>query len=117
MSGSANLTVAGAVNQWNDMYTWVDNRQLYKFAAGVYHQMWQDQPVAQQYVEMSTGKDLLGFTPLIDAAGRTADPIETVLNRVTCQGATKTSHGVTKVRARARRDAQRARHAARPAPA
>ena len=33
MSGSANLTVAGAVNQWNDMYTWVDNRKLFNFAS------------------------------------------------------------------------------------
>jgi hypothetical protein len=63
MQGSANLTVAGAVNQWNDLDTWVDNKQLYKFAAHVYHQMWQDQPVAQQFVERDTGKDLLGFTP------------------------------------------------------
>jgi phosphatidylserine/phosphatidylglycerophosphate/cardiolipin synthase-like enzyme len=99
MSGSANLTVAGAVNQWNDMYTWVDNRQLYKFAAGVYHQMWQDQPVAQQYVQASTGKDLLGFTPLIGPEGRTVDPVQYLLDRVTCQGATKTGGGVTKVRA------------------
>ena len=36
MSGSANLTVAGAVNQWNDMYTWVDNRRLFNFAGRVY---------------------------------------------------------------------------------
>ena len=99
MSGSANLTVAGAVNQWNDMYTWVDNRQLFKFATGVYHQMWQDQPVAQQYVQYSTGKDLLGFTPLIGPEGRTVDPVQYLLDRVTCRGATKTGSGVTKVRA------------------
>jgi hypothetical protein len=99
MSGSANLTVAGAVNQWNDMYTWVDNRQLFKFAVGVYHQMWQDQPVAQQYVQYSTGKDLLGFTPLIGPEGRTVDPIQYLLDRVTCQGATKTGSGRTIVRA------------------
>src|SRR4051794_29839195 len=32
MQGSANLTVAGAINQWNDLYTWVNNRKLYNFA-------------------------------------------------------------------------------------
>ena len=61
MSGSANLTVAGAVNQWNDMYTWVDNREIYKFAVRVYKEMWQDTPVPQQFVQFSSGKDLLGL--------------------------------------------------------
>ena len=61
MSGSANLTVAGAVNQWNDMYTWVDNREIYKFAVRVYKEMWQDKPVSQQFVQFSSGKDLLGL--------------------------------------------------------
>jgi phosphatidylserine/phosphatidylglycerophosphate/cardiolipin synthase-like enzyme len=87
MSGSANLTVAGAVNQWNDMYTWVDNRRLFNFASRVYAEMWKDAPVAQQFVEFSTGKDLLGFTPLIGPAGRTSDPVQDLLSRVTCTGA------------------------------
>jgi hypothetical protein len=100
MSGSANLTVAGAVNQWNDMYTWVDNRKLFNFAARVYREMWQDSPVAQQFVQYSTGKDLLGFTPLIGPGGRTADPVQDLLNRVTCTGAVKAGKkGRTVVRA------------------
>ena len=88
MQGSANLTVAGAVNQWNDLYTWVDNKQLYKFAVRVHHQMWRDQPVVQQFVQLDTGKDLLGFTPLIGPGGRTADPIQSLLGEVQCLGAT-----------------------------
>jgi phosphatidylserine/phosphatidylglycerophosphate/cardiolipin synthase-like enzyme len=99
MSGSANLTVAGAINQWNDMYTWVDNREIYKFAVRVYHQMWQDTPVAQQFVQQTTGKDVLGFTPLIGPAGRTLDPVKNLLDQVTCQGAQKTKHGRTIIRA------------------
>jgi phosphatidylserine/phosphatidylglycerophosphate/cardiolipin synthase-like enzyme len=87
MSGSANLTVAGAVNQWNDMYTWIDNRKLFNFAVRVYKEMWQDAPVAQQFVQYSTGKDLLGFTPLIGPGGRTSDPVQDLLNRVSCTGA------------------------------
>jgi PLD-like domain len=100
MQGSANLTVAGAVNQWNDLYTWVGNRRLYNFAARVYHEMWQDTPVPQQFVQMSTGKDLLGFTPLFGPSGRTADPVLDLLNRVTCTGAQGAGkHGRTVVRA------------------
>ena len=100
MSGSANLTVAGAINQWNDMYTWVDNRRLFNFAARVYKEMWQDAPVAQQFVQYSTGKDLLGFTPLVGPGGRTADPVRDLLNRVTCTGAVKAGKkGRTIVRA------------------
>ncbi len=100
MSGSANLTVAGAINQWNDMYTWIDNRKLFNFAARVYKEMWQDTPVAQQFVQYSTGKDLLGFTPLVGPGGRTADPVQDLLNRVTCTGAVKAGKkGRTIVRA------------------
>ena len=89
MSGSANLTVAGAINQWNDMYTWIDNRRLFNFAARVYKEMWQDTPVVNQFVQYSTGKDLLGFTPLVGPGGRTADPVQDLLNRVACTGAVK----------------------------
>jgi phosphatidylserine/phosphatidylglycerophosphate/cardiolipin synthase-like enzyme len=99
MSGSANLTVAGAVNQWNDLYTWVDNHELFSFAVGVYREMWQDTPVAQQFVEYSSGKDLLGFTPLMGPSGRTADPVQGLLDQVTCTGAAKTHHGRTIIRA------------------
>ena len=99
MSGSANLTVAGAINQWNDMYTWVDNREIYKFAVRVYKEMWQDTPVPQQFVQYSSGKDTLGFTPLVGPAGRTADPVRDLLDQVTCQGAEKTNHGRTIIRA------------------
>jgi phosphatidylserine/phosphatidylglycerophosphate/cardiolipin synthase-like enzyme len=99
MSGSANLTVAGAVNQWNDMYTWVDNRKMFKFAVRVYKEMWQDTPVAQQFVQYSTGKDLLGFAPLMGPGGRTIDPVRFLLDQVTCRGASKTRHGRTVIRA------------------
>ena len=40
-------------------------------------------------MQYSTGKDLLGFTPLIGPGGRTADPVQDLLNRVTCTGAVK----------------------------
>jgi phosphatidylserine/phosphatidylglycerophosphate/cardiolipin synthase-like enzyme len=99
MSGSANLTVAGAVNQWNDMYTWVDNRQIFRFAVGVYKEMWADEPVKQQYVTHRTGKDLLGFHPLIGPEGRTGDPVRRLLDKVVCRGAKNTRHGRTVVRA------------------
>jgi hypothetical protein len=100
MEGSANLTVAGAVNQWNDLYTWVKNKQLYDFAVRVYHQMWQDTPVAQQYVQLSTGKDALGFTPLIGPGGRTEDPLQSLLAPVKCLGAKGAgNHGHTIIRA------------------
>lgn len=99
MSGSANLTVAGAVNQWNDMYTWKDNRKLFNFAVRIYAEMWKDKPVAQQYVKFSTGKDLLGFTPLVGPGGRTEDPIQRMLSKVSCRGARNTRHGRTVIRA------------------
>jgi phosphatidylserine/phosphatidylglycerophosphate/cardiolipin synthase-like enzyme len=99
MSGSANLTVAGVTNQWNDMYTWVGNRSLYDFAVEVYRQMWDDKVVAQQFVNRGTGKDLLGFTPLFGPSGRARDPIVGLLSKVKCRGAHNTPHGRTVIRA------------------
>ncbi len=99
MSGSANLTVAGAVNQWNDMYTWVNNKELYQFAVGVHREMWNDQPVEQQFVQYTVDKDTLGFTPLIGPGGRTQDPVQNLLSRVKCKGAKNTRHGRTVIRA------------------
>jgi phosphatidylserine/phosphatidylglycerophosphate/cardiolipin synthase-like enzyme len=100
MSGSANLTVAGAVNQWNDMYTWINNPDLYQFAVRVYREMWDDQPVDQQFVMFTDDRDTLGFTPLVGPGGvRTMDPIQELLGRVKCKGAKNTRSGRTIIRA------------------
>jgi phosphatidylserine/phosphatidylglycerophosphate/cardiolipin synthase-like enzyme len=99
MSGSANLTVAGAVNQWNDMFTWVDNRNMFNFAVRTYKEMWQDKPLAQQHVHHTVGKDTLGFHPLVGPDGVEPDPVMRLLNKVKCRGAKNTRHGRTVVRA------------------
>jgi phosphatidylserine/phosphatidylglycerophosphate/cardiolipin synthase-like enzyme len=99
MSGSANLTVAGVINQWNDMYTWVGNRALYDFAVGVYREMWQDEPVEEQFVHRTSGKDLLGFFPMFGPDGVGRDPVRDLLDKVACHGATNTPHGRTIIRA------------------
>jgi hypothetical protein len=81
------------------MYTWKDNRRLFNFAVRIYSEMWKDRPVAEQYIRFSTGKDLLGFTPLVGPGGRTEDPIQRLLSKVKCGGARNTRHGRTVIRA------------------
>lgn len=88
IQGSANLTAAAAGNQWNDVYTWVDNKKLYRFTSTVFDQMWEDQelPKAVQYVGAETKSGSLFFSPL-RGDNFVIDPVQNILNNTSCQGA------------------------------
>ena len=104
MQGSANLTNAAASNQWNDLFTYVDNPGLYSFTNRVFNQMWGDQyvypawtgyPSSSAYSTSSYG---LYFSPRI---GGEKDPLTAQLEQVQCLGAVNAgnSNGRTIIRA------------------
>lgn len=86
MQGSANLTQAAATNQWNDLYTTIGNKDLYKFTEAVYDQMWKDKPVADAFTELQTGKVRFYFSPFTGANFK-GDPYQQLLRQVQCRGA------------------------------
>ena len=86
MQGSANLTTAAAINQWNELYTFVDNKGIYDFAERVFDQAWRDKPVRAPYESYGGSRVKLVFSPY---AGRSfsSDPVQDALNAVKCRGA------------------------------
>ena len=93
IQGSANLTVASATNQWNDVYTSTNRPAAYSFMLGVFNQMARDRPVRRTAVRWTGGRDRLLFFP----DGRGPDPVMRLLNRVRCRGAA-TPGGRTRIR-------------------
>lgn len=99
--GSANLTAAAAINQWNDLYTTAGRTKMYQFYVDVFNQMWQDKPVKNPYVTGTFGNIEVAFFPFRGKFA-TEDPVLGRLQQVKCTGATKkygNSRGRTIVRA------------------
>ncbi|MEP9381930.1 phospholipase D-like domain-containing protein [Nocardioides cheoyonin] len=86
MEGSANITLAAATNQWNDLFTWVNNRKLYNFAVTVFAQMWRDKRVANPWTYTSSPPFTLAFSPE-QGKRYSGDPMMNALNRTKCKGA------------------------------
>lgn len=105
IQGSANLTTAAAANQWNDIYTYVDKPELYRFAYAIFQQMWLDRAFYPSYKGyMSPAKTYgLYFSPRVSASHAGPEPKDDLLvqqlRKVTCTGATNTSSGRTVIRA------------------
>jgi phosphatidylserine/phosphatidylglycerophosphate/cardiolipin synthase-like enzyme len=99
MQGSANLTVAAATNQWNELFTTVDQKDVFTYATHVFDQMWRDKPAKAPYTTFSRGRYALTFSPY---AGKNfkGDPVQHTLDKVGCRGAVKSgnSRGRTIVR-------------------
>jgi hypothetical protein len=95
MQGSANFTTASTTNQWNDIYTHTQNRQVWKFYTRIFNQAAKDKPVYPAYADKKLDKFRMIAFPI---RGKNAvDPVMQMLNRVTCRGATNTGNGRTKI--------------------
>lgn len=79
--GSANLTTAAAVNQWNDWLTTTGNRTIYRGFQKVFRQATHDRKYPA--VQFRTGNILTWFAP---RPGR-ADLVMKMLDNVRCSGA------------------------------
>ena len=96
IQGSANFTNASAWNQWNDIYTHVNNKRVYDWALTMFNQAARDKPVSKPYAHEKFGDAELIMFP---ATGRkTADPVMKLLNKVKCRGATNTASKRTVIR-------------------
>ena len=96
IQGSANFTLASTNNQWNDTYTYVGNRSVWDFTNRIFLEASRDKPAARPFASLAMGKDRFIFFPLVGK--RAVDPVRSVLDRITCRGATNTASGRTVVR-------------------
>ncbi len=99
MHGGFNLTKAASVNQWNDLYTWRGNKELFTWTRGIFDEMWRDKPVQKQFKRYwwNGGKTGMWFMPFAGPLYK-GDPALRYLRKVRCHNAHNTSHGRTKIR-------------------
>ena len=98
MLGSANLTGYGAVNQWNDMYTIVNNQAMWNLYSTVFEQLARDTRVAHPYIVDKIGNLENRFYPHPNTT-RANDPEMQRLNAVHCNaGAGTGENGHTVIR-------------------
>jgi len=101
MSSSANWGDAAANRQWNDMYTFVGDKQIYDFATKIFQEMWRDKPAKRPWQTFTKGKKsqvTAAFAPR-GSKGRTNDPLAKTLQQVRCKGAQPAGGGNrTKIR-------------------
>ena len=88
IQGSANLTTAGSLNQWNEVYTYVGKRNLFNFTKGIFSEMWRDKAVPSPWETYYHTNGSLSFSPAVGADYK-GHPHERALRRVKCTGAIK----------------------------
>lgn len=100
VQGGHNLTLAAANNQWNEVYTYVDRKNIWKFNERIFDEMWKDEKVKHPYEEMTSGKRYHMFYSPNFGKDFEEEPMQRVLGRVKCKGARKagTSNGRTIIR-------------------
>ena len=104
MFGSNNATDVAAKDQWNDLYTWVNNQTIYTQFQTIFNEMKLDKSQkGKGYVEREfvPGKQKVYFYPYRGAIQKKIpDPDMDRLNRIRCTGATGGTgyKGHTKIR-------------------
>jgi phosphatidylserine/phosphatidylglycerophosphate/cardiolipin synthase-like enzyme len=100
MIGSANLTQSQISLAWNDMYTIVGNKAIFKAYKTVFGQMKHDKRVRQPFRQVTTGKYTNYLFPK-PGASMQQDPVYQALAAIRCSGATggagKNGHTIVRV--------------------
>lgn len=98
MIGSANLTRFGAVMQWNDMFTTVNNRGMWSVYSAIFAELARDKRVSNPYRVRTVGDLENRFSPHPDTT-ISNDPMMRRLNKVRCRAAGGTGiNGHTAIR-------------------
>ena len=103
MFGSNNATDVAAKDQWNDLYTWVNNQRIYTTFQRIFNEMSRDRNVkGRGFVRARfSPSQMVDFYPYKGAVPkRIPDPDMYRLNRIKCTGATGGAgfKGRTKIR-------------------
>ncbi|HWI43961.1 MAG TPA: phospholipase D-like domain-containing protein [Nocardioides sp.] len=90
IEGGNNLTLASATNQWNEVYTFVENPGVYAFADKIFQEMWRDRTPKEPWASYrdDSGTFDLYFSPEKNNYRAGDDPLEAALTNTRCTGAT-----------------------------
>ncbi|MEJ7794688.1 MAG: phospholipase D-like domain-containing protein [Nocardioides sp.] len=104
MSTSANATEVSANSQWNDLFTQVGNRTIYRGFMKVFRESAKDRPVTPAYREFKGG-DVIGYAYPWKGQNARGDRVIKELKRITCKGARNGTGVDGKTRIRIAQDA------------
>lgn len=100
MYGSANLTDLAATNQWNDLYTVVNDPAVFNFMQNIFNEMTLDRAQPVPFRQQAFYGLTLAIWPSV-GPGSSANPVLDDLNQVVCAGAapgTGNGQGATQIR-------------------
>lgn len=86
MSTSANATDVAIYRQWNDLYTHVGNRKVYRGFMDIFRESAKDRPVKRGYREFQA-RDVTGYSYPWKGGHARGDRVIKELKRITCPGA------------------------------
>ncbi|HEX6148592.1 phospholipase D-like domain-containing protein [Nocardioides sp.] len=86
MSTSANATEVAVRDQWNDLYTSVGSKPIYRGFVNAFNESARDKPVARAY-RAFRGRDLVGYVYPWSGKNAKGDRVMRDLKRITCRGA------------------------------
>lgn len=86
MSTSANATEVSVNYQWNDLYTHVGNRKIYRGFVDAFIESTRDEPVRRAYREFR-GESVTGYVYPWKGRDARGDRVIKELKRITCNGA------------------------------
>lgn len=84
MFGSNNMATYAAYIHWNDLYTVVDNKQMYLDWSEIFRQLSKDKRVKQPFESFIEGPYVTEFAPK-DGARRKKDPVAQRLANIDCK--------------------------------
>lgn len=96
MQGSANFTLASTNNQWNDVFTHVGSKRVWDFGRQVFQEAAKDRPAKHPYATEFINNFRLIMFP--NTGKQVPDPVNNLLKKVRCFGATNTASGRTVLR-------------------
>ena len=100
MVGSANLTQSQISLAWNDMYTMIGNKTIFKAYVDVFNEMKHDKRIKNPYRQVTAGRFTTYLFPK-PGASREEDPVYQAMSDIRCNSATdgagKNGHTVVRV--------------------
>jgi len=90
MQGSSNLTLASAINQWNDLYTHAEKIDLYRFFVHRFKESWRDRSPRTQWMRYEHPKFRIYMSPRGTGfrSSDRSDPLLRTLRATRCKGTT-----------------------------